>query len=372
LLLVGAGHAHLEVIRRFHEERLEGVDLTVVTQDPWHYYSGMIPAFLNGSYERADVGFDVETLIAKLGARFVLGRALRIDLENRAVEYSVESGEKDTLPYDLVSFNLGSGLLGTDTPGVREHAELIKPLSRVVELRRRLTELAGRNGDGGLPTVVGGGSAGVELACSLAAHRPAGVRPRARILEASERILAGYTDRFRERAARVLESQGIEVRTGARVVEVGDREVTLEGGESLPAEPTVWLTGASAPPLFRDSALETDDRGFMLVNDSLQYLGDQRVYGVGDCVTLARYPETPKAGVYSVRMGPVLWGSLTAALEGGEPPSYAPQNSFLSLLNTADGRALMRYKGWISHSRYAWWLKDWIDRDFMAKYKKLY
>jgi hypothetical protein len=77
----------------------------------------------------------------------------------------------------------------------------------------------------------------------------------------------------------------------------------------------------------------------------------------------------PKAGVYAVREAPILWHSLLAALRSGPVPRYRPQRGFLSLLNTADGRALLSYKGLISHSRWAWGLKDWIDRRFMVRYR---
>jgi NADH dehydrogenase FAD-containing subunit len=86
-------------------------------------------------------------------------------------------------------------------------------------------------------------------------------------------------------------------------------------------------------------------------------------------VTPERHPGTPKAGVYAVREAPVLWKSLAAALEGGKPPHYEPQRGFLSLLNTGDGKALLRYKGLVAHSRWAWRLKDRIDRRFMARYR---
>ena len=36
-----------------------------------------------------------------------------------------------------------------------------------------------------------------------------------------------------------------------------------------------------------------------------------------------------------------------------------------------DGRALLDYKGIVSHSRWAWRLKDRIDRRFMARYQRL-
>ena len=82
------------------------------------------------------------------------------------------------------------------------------------------------------------------------------------------------------------------------------------------------------------------------------------------------HPETPKAGVYAVRQGPVLARNLRAALGAGRATPYDPQRTFLSLLNTADGKALLRWHGVVSHSRAAWWLKDRIDRGFVRRYRQ--
>ena len=114
-----------------------------------------------------------------------------------------------------------------------------------------------------------------------------------------------------------------------------------------------------------------DEKGFLLVNDSLQSVSDPKVFAVGDCATLKAYPETPKAGVYAVRQAPVLWQSLVSTFAGAPLPRYVPQSGFLSLLNTADGKSVLRYKGLVSHSRWAWRLKDWIDRRFMNRYQTL-
>jgi selenide,water dikinase len=133
----------------------------------------------------------------------------------------------------------------------------------------------------------------------------------------------------------------------------------------------VWLSGAAASPVFQESGLSVDERGFLLVNEALHCVDDARVFGVGDCSTLAAYPHTPKAGVYAVRQGPVLWESLTAVINGKALPQYEPQSGFLSILNTADGKALLRYKSVVSHSRWAWKLKDWVDRRFMERYQGL-
>ena len=220
--------------------------------------------------------------------------------------------------------------------------------------------------------VVGGGAAGVEVALAVAALvEKRGKAHRITLLDSGGEILAGYSGRFRWRARRILAQRGIEVRTGERVAAVRAGEVETASGARVLSRLTVWLTGAVAWPLFRSSGLPLDERGFLLLDDALRSLGDPRIFAAGDCGTLASHPETPKAGVYAVREAPVLWESLKAAVRGGEPPRYEPQRGFLSILNTADGRALLDYQGIVSHSRWAWRLKDRIDRRFMARYQGL-
>ncbi len=364
LLLVGAGHAHLEVLRRLALQPRAGVELTLVSAGDRHHYSGMVPGFLQGRYEEQEIAFDLPALAGRARGRFVEARATALDPVAREVR--LEDGSQ--LGYDLVSFNVGSRSAGDQEESVRRHASLVKPMSRAAELRTRIAELADRP----VPraVVVGAGAAGVEVACAIAAVlEEAGRRREVSILESSGAILGGYSERFRRRAEAVLAKRGIAVRTGAKVLRLEPGAVWIDDGSRLPSDLTVWLTGAAAWPLFESSCLPVDGRGFLLVGDALRSTGDPRVFGAGDCVTLASHPGTPKAGVYAVREGPVLWQSLLAALDGATPPRYEPQSSFLSLLNTGDGKALLRYKGLVSHSRWAWHLKDRIDRGFMARYR---
>ncbi|HTQ79711.1 MAG TPA: FAD-dependent oxidoreductase [Thermoanaerobaculia bacterium] len=364
LLLVGAGHAHLEVLRRLALEPL-GFSLTVVSPAGRHHYSGMVPGYLQGTYTEEQIAVDLRPLVERTGGRFRDGLSVALDPARQVV--TLASGEE--LGYDLVSFNVGSDSAGANAPEVAAHAERLKPLERVVALSERLRALAGQEGERRV-AVVGGGAAGVEVAFACArVLDAAGGRRRVSLLEAGQDLLAGYPRHFRTLAAKLLASRGIEVATGRRAIAVEPQAVLLEGGAEVPSDLTVWLTGAVAFPLFQSSGLALDERGFLLVDDSLRALTDPRIFAAGDCGTLAAYPETPKAGVYAVRQGPVLWASLRATLESRPLPSYRPQAGFLSLLNTADGCALLDYKGQAVHSRWAFWLKDRIDRRFLARYQ---
>lgn len=357
----------MEVLRQHILEPFEA-QVTLISAGPQHHYSGMVPGYLAGTYGEEEVAFDLVALTGAAGIEFVEGKATDIDPQARRVE--IEDGRR--LGYDLVSFNIGSRSGGSDRPET-SGAIGVKPMSEAARLRRELETLAARQ-DAGPRTivVVGAGAAGVEVA--LAADRvlaDAGRERRVILVEASDTILSGYDDRFRRKAETVLAERGLEVIRGRRVEAVVGETARLEDGTALPAELAVWLTGAVAWPVMRRSGLPTDERGFLLVDDRMRSIGDERLWAVGDCGTMVDYPETPKAGVYAVRQGPLLAEGLRAALAGGEGPAYDPQESFLSLLNTADDKALLRWKVLVSWSRWAWWLKDWIDRRFMHKYQSL-
>jgi pyridine nucleotide-disulfide oxidoreductase family protein len=368
LLLVGAGHAHLEILRRLILEPLAKVELTVVSLGALHHYSGMVPGYLQGAYREEEIAVRVPELVERAGGRFVAGRAAGVDPGERRVRVETREEGSREVAYDLVSFAVGSNTAGVDSPEVAGQAQRIKPLERVHALRQRLLDLTEEDA----VAVIGGGAAGVEIALAIAAVlERTGSAHRITILDAGEEILAGYRGRFRERAREILAKRGITVRTGQRVAVVHAGEVETESGVRVPSRLTVWLTGAVAWPLFRDSGLPLDGRGFLLIDDALRSVADPRIFAAGDCGTLASHPETPKAGVYAVREAPVLWESLKAAVQGREPPRYRPQQGFLSILNTGDGRALLDYKGIVSHSRWAWRLKDRVDRRFMARYQEL-
>jgi pyridine nucleotide-disulfide oxidoreductase family protein len=368
LLLIGAGHAHLEVLRRLALERPAGLDATIVSLEERHFYSGMTPGYLAGQYPVNDISAHVPAIARRAGAACEIGHATRLDPAARTVE--LQDGR--ALPYDLVSINIGSLLAGGDTPAAC-HAERIKPLERAARLKGRLDSLV--SGDPARPArvvVIGAGAGGVEVAFAAAGRLDRAGRAReVTIVDRGDRILAGDSERFRRRAAEALRAHRIRCVLGAGVAGVEPDHVLLERGDAIPSDLAVWLTGPQGAPLLAGSGLPTEPRGFLWTDDRLRSLGDPRVFAAGDCGTMANHPTIAKSGVYAVREAPVLWHNLLAAASGRPLVSYRPQRGFLSILNTADGRALLDYKGLVSWSRWAWRLKDRIDRGFMRRYQRL-
>jgi len=369
IVLVGGGHAHVHLLKVAASRLPPGTELVLISPGPRHHYSGMVPGFLEGTYEEPELAFDLAALAGAAGARFQRGTATSLSVEQRQVTVDGATA----LDFDAVSLDIGSAPVGMDLPGVAAHAATVRPMSRAVALRDRLDLLLERPSREPVHVaVVGAGAAGVEVA--LAVHRRilrAGRTVRVTLVDAGEHLLPDFSPRVRARAAGILEKAGVGLRLRARATEVTPEHLVLDAGEALASHLTVWLAGAAPPALLADSDLPRSPEGFFLVDAELRGVAGSTgarppAWGAGDCIALEGAPWMPRAGVYAVRQSPVLAHNVLTE----EPPrSYAPQRSFLSLLNTADGRALLRWKGVVSHSCWAWWLKNAIDRRFMARYQ---
>lgn len=354
--------------------------LLVVLDRPVAVYSGMVPGFVAGDYDRHELEIDVLPLARRAGAGVLLAAATDLDPVRR--ELALEG--RPPIRFDVASLDVGSTVRGLDLPGVAEHALTTRPIVHfIAELERRLAMLDGLGRPPRL-AIVGGGAAGIELAFTLDARlRARGPAPKIELLSADDTIWPGTGRSARRRLRREAEARGVGLHFGRRVVRVEpDGLVSVAAGERDEAGPetrlesdlVVWATGAAPIPFPRHEGLgrlASDPAGFLEVRDTLQAVGFDHVFAAGDCARLIDARWVPRAGVYAVRQGPVLDHNLRAWLAGRRLHRYRPQRDFLSLINLGDGRALGAKWGLAAGGRGVFRLKDWIDRRFMARFQVL-
>lgn len=362
LVLAGAGHAHAQVLLDWARDPLPGVELVVVSPHALAPYSGMVPGWLGGAYRLDEMVIDFPALCAASGARWVAAEVEALDPDRQQITLSGQG----SLGYDLLSLNVGSTL----RPPLGEGARMLamRPLSALpaaydAVLSEWLHEPAN------LPwtvTAVGGGPAGVEslLAVLARLRRLRPDRPvHGALVTSSTELLPGLSAPARRAAGRALARAAVTLRLGARWCG-GDH------GSDL----VLWATGAEAHDWQRDparrGALAVNDQGFVRVDTQLRSLSHPQVMAVGDCAHWEPGAHgLPKAGVIAVRMGPVLSNNLRTALGAAAAArSFRPQQQFLVLLATADGRAIASRGPFGAAGAWAWRWKDHIDRRFIARY----
>lgn len=374
LVLLGGGHAHIEVLRQAAQHSFTGGEILLISPSAHSHYTGMVPGFVRGSYAESALTIDVQRLARAASGTFREGHAATVAADGRSV--TLENG--DVLECDLISADVGSEPSGLrDVRGAAEHAFTARPITRAKALIRAIELAIARAHERGAPqdavTIVGGGSGAVEIAFAIRARADeAGVSLPLTLIEAKAEVLPEFEPAMQQTATRLLQNRSIAVFTHAMATSVTAEHVQLADGRRVPSSVTVWLGGAAPVAVTRDSELPKDHRGFWQVDSTLRSVGGAPVWGAGDCVALRDFPWVPKAGVYAVREGPVLTENLRAAMAGDTlrgVARYQPQRSYLSILDTANGRAIMRWKGRVYHGHAARWLKAYIDTRFIERYR---
>src|SRR3954453_12076202 len=103
ILLLGAGHAHVEVLRRFAMRPEPGVRLTLIGREPETPYSGMLPGLIRSEYTHQQAHIDLAPLAALAKARLILAEATAFDPDARTVTIP----GRPAIPFDLLSIDVG-------------------------------------------------------------------------------------------------------------------------------------------------------------------------------------------------------------------------------------------------------------------------
>ncbi|WP_217992085.1 selenide, water dikinase SelD [Caenispirillum bisanense] len=373
LVLVGGGHSHVHVLKMFGMRPLPGVRLTLVTRTAETPYSGMLPGFVAGCYDHDQIHLDLVRLARFAGARLVLAEACGLD---RAARRVLLPG-RPPLRYDLLSLDIGSTPRADDVPGALEHVTRLKPVDRLAERWRALTERVLAADHRLRLVMVGGGAAGIEVA--LGAEHALRLRLRAAGREAltpavalvtGGRLLAGHAPAVRTAFLAEAARRGVAVREDARVARVEAGALVMADDRRIPFDECLWATQAAGAPWLAETGLALDDAGFVLVTETLQSVTDPLVLAAGDVATMVGHPR-PKAGVMAVRQGPPLTENLRRLITGQAPQPFRPQKRFLALIGTGDGRAVASRGRFTAQGAWVWRWKDHVDRTWMRKYQEL-
>ena len=374
LVLIGGGHSHVAVLKKFGMNPMPGLQITLITRDVHTPYSGMLPGYIAGHYSYDESHIDLRPLAKFCGARLIHVPATFLELENK----QVICGDRPPIYYDVLSINTGSTPSHIEVPGSKEHALAVKPINLFLQgwevLMQKVISYKGNFN----VTVVGAGAGGVEVALATQFHLQKLLRDKSlsrdnlkfNLITGNGPILPTHNASVQRRFHGVLTERDITIHKGTKATQVNEDKVELDNGEAIQSDAIIWATHASAPTWYKESGLAVDERGFIRVNDSLRSVSHEDVFAAGDIATVVDYPR-PKSGVFAVRQGPPLYKNIKRALTNKPLKRHVPQISFLSLISTGNKYAIASRGSFAWEGAWLWKLKDYIDREFMHKYNEL-
>jgi len=328
IIVVGGGAGGLELATRLGDKlgKKGKAKISLVEKARTHIWKPLLHEIAAGSMDvsRHELAYQAQGYWH--GFQFRYGEMTGIDRKKKLVFLAAtydEEGREITpvraFKYDTLVIAIGCVGNAFDTPGVKEHAIMLDTPEEAERFNRRLINACVRAFAQEGPVrpaqlhvaIIGAGATGAELAAEL--HRTARglvaygldrIDPekdiKITLVEAADRIVPALPERIAKGVAEILRGLHVDIKTGARVVEVTAKGVKLANGDFIPSELVVWAAGVKGPDVLAHlDGLEVSRDGRLVVTDTLQTTRDPDIFAFGDCAYLvpkgADAPVPPRA-----------------------------------------------------------------------------
>lgn len=358
VVLAGAGHAHLPILRRAQEFATRDIELLLISPDGF-WYSGLATGVLGGQHDKGQNYLNPETLLSP--GQYIRDQVIGLDIAQRRIHLK-RGGD---ISYDVLSFDLGSvtPILAGDNYGL----VAVKPIANLTTLRSMVEDCirrgAGFDAGAGGVAVVGSGVTAFEVAANLCAlatrlggRMPISIHGRA--------PLSGLPSGARDFLLRQLTAHGVSFHFGADVISADAGCLHMADGTQKSYAIAINATGLVPPPILAALGLPLADNGALLTDENLQC--DGGIFAGGDCIAFRGHPLAP-VGVHAVRQAPILLHNLLATLEGRSLRPFHPRRRHCSIINLGDGTGLAVWGRFWLQGRIALLVKDFVDYRFIDR-----
>jgi NADH dehydrogenase len=295
VVIVGGGFAGLGCARALARQR--GVRVTLLDRNNYHQFQPMLYQVATSQLAPADVAYSLrKVFIRAQNVDLKLADVVSVDPAARSVK--TKTGEVYQGDYLVIA--AGSRPNFFKTPGADQHTFPLYSLDDAERLRSRILEVfedADREPSlieqGALNfVIVGAGPTGVETAGALAdlirvtmaseyKDLPTDAA-RIHVIDQGPRVLAAFSERAHDYAAKVLQDLGVHLHMGISVKEIGPGHVLLSDGSTIRTRVVVWAGGLKAASLAGSSGLPQGRGGRIDVQPDLTAAGFPNVFVLGD------------------------------------------------------------------------------------------
>lgn len=322
------------------------VQLTLLDRCNYHLFQPLLYQVATGALSPANIASPLRNICRKQkNVEVLLAEATDIDIEKRRVILSDGAIEYDTL---VIATGSSHQYFGHDQ--WEQFAPGLKTIEDATDMRRRILlafEAAERESDQEKLrewltfVIVGAGPTGVELAGTLGEIANDTLRrdfrniqpsaARIILVEGTDRVLPVYPPQLSAAARHMLERLKVTVRTGAMVMDVKAKSVTIREGdreEEIPTRTILWAAGVLASPLGRKLAEKTkavaDKSGRVIVEPDLTVPGHPEIFVIGDLANFTYQTGQPLPGVAqtAIQQGRYVARAIEARLRGKTVPPF--------------------------------------------------
>lgn len=312
VVVVGSGYGGAAVISEL-EELNPGCEVTWISREPVHVVRHEMHRLLRRPelYDHLRVPVD---RIRSTATRFLEATVTGVDSENQRL--ALDTG--DEVDYDYLVLTVGCRPAFYGVPGLAEQGIPMGTIDHARKIQESVAaaiESATPN-DPARICVGGAGLTGVQTVGEIATEISETEAPGdVTVIEALDHILPNEDVPLQNAVRTRLERLGVNLHTGAPIVEVDEGTITLDGETELPYDLLIWTGGITGQDFIQDSEL-AQQQGRLQVDETLQ-TSDDRIYAVGDiALAPATGGQAPPTAQAAWQAAPVAARNVLAAARG--------------------------------------------------------
>lgn len=318
VVVLGTGWAATSFLKNLKNS---SYDVQVISPRNYFAFTPLLPSVTCGTVESRSIVEPVRNIVRNknVDVQYWEAECFKIDAANKKVHCrsnltsNQDEKEEITIDYDYLVVGIGARANTFNIPGVAENCHFLKEVEDAQKIRRTVIDCFER---ASLPNlseeerkkilhfvVVGGGPTGVEFAAELHDYVNDDLLKlypmvkdavKITLLEATDHILNMFDKRITAFAEEKFRRDGIDVKTGAMVVNVSDKEISTkevkndEAVSTMPYGMAVWSTGIGTRPVILDFMKEIGqaNRRALATDEWLRVEGRDNIYALGDCATI--------------------------------------------------------------------------------------
>jgi len=305
-----------------------------------------------------DVVFELRAAMLDRRVRFIEAEVARVEPQTRTVTLAGGDVAGD-LHYDFLIFALGRRLASERIKGFYEHAHHLLTVEAALKFGAAVRAFHGGH-------AVIGSCPGARLEVpvyetvfSLARQLEAqGERARITVISPEYPSMRVGSADIARAVAPALDAHHINFMKHFPVSEVTSEVVRTAGALEVEYDLLMLVPPFTGPSALAGTGL-TDEEGYVRVERTMRVVGRERMYAVGDAVSL----PGPKMGHMAVRQGAVAAANIAAEL-AGRAPTETYEHELMLVIDAGGGDSSYLHKQlWgdgaetVGHSRFWHWAK---------------
>lgn len=300
IIIIGANFAGLTAASKLSKLH----DVIVIDSRPDFQWTPNIHEILSDVKKETSLSLNLETIIKRLGHRFINQTVSSIDGDLQTVTLD----DSQTLDYDVLLVASGHTRSNYDIKGASKYAYGFRIADDVIQIHNDIEALLNTKKGPVHINIIGGGFTGVEVLGELLRKYASNQQLHLNVIDSASRLVNALPEKLSADILQQCKDYQLNFHFNKKITEIKHSSIHFSDKESIHSDLTIWSAGTKLPD-YLDSVNTDASASGIAVNAYLQTKQFSNIFVAGDSASLPNL--LPKQASVALDMGPHAATNIT-------------------------------------------------------------